>query len=126
MHEMLASHPEAPANQAAVADALEALASCAAHCRSCADACLAEEDPAELRECIRLDLDCADICSATAAVLARSSGTHAIDRSLLDACMASCEACGAECSGHADHHDHCARCAEACRRCADACRVLAS
>lgn len=126
MREMLASHPQPPSNPDVLAEALQALASCAAHCRSCADACLGEDDPGNLRECIRLNLDCGDICSATAAVLARSAGEHEVDRSLVDACITACEACATECSQHADHHEHCARCAEACRRCVDACRELAT
>ena len=33
-------------------------------CTACADACLGEDDVGELTRCIRLDLDCADLCAA--------------------------------------------------------------
>ena len=57
-----------------LAEALEASAACATICSSCADACLAEESVADLRDCIRTDLDCADVCAATAALLLVSWG----------------------------------------------------
>jgi hypothetical protein len=101
----------------------------------CADACLAEPgvaEPgvAELTRCIRLDLDCADLCAATAAVLSRRSGNedgHGAGgalRALLEACRLACQACADECESHAGHHEHCRLCAEACRRCAAACEAL--
>lgn len=39
---------------------------CAEVCTACADACSAEGDPKMLVRCIRLNLDCADLCLATA------------------------------------------------------------
>ena len=35
---------------------------CAATCTACADACLGEPGVPELVRCVRLNLDCADIC----------------------------------------------------------------
>ncbi len=95
---------------------------CAEACTTCAGACLAEENIADLRNCIRTDLDCADICAATARVLARQTpGELAVVRALLEACAVACRTCAEECDRHADHHDHCRACAEACRRCEAAC-----
>ena len=37
----------------------------------CADDCLSEDDHADLVRCIRLDLDCADVCDATGRILTR-------------------------------------------------------
>ena len=37
---------------------------------SCADACLSERMVQELTQCIRLDLDCADICSIAGRITA--------------------------------------------------------
>ena len=60
--EMIGTHP---AVQGQVNDALirciEECYSCAQTCTSCADACLSERMVQELTQCIRLDLDCADI-----------------------------------------------------------------
>ena len=46
---------------------------CAATCTSCADACLGEWDVLELVRCVRLNLDCADVCDATARVVTRQT-----------------------------------------------------
>lgn len=90
----------------------------------CADACLTEDSVAELRRCIRLNLDCADLCATTAAILGRQTeGDPSVVKAALGACVAACDACGTECSRHAGMHEHCRVCAEACRRCAEACRT---
>jgi hypothetical protein len=121
-HEMLASHPHAHADQA-LARALETLEACARACTICADACLAEEDVASLLRCIRLDLDCADVCAATARVLARqTSSDGGVVRAQLEACLVACRTCAEECEQHAEHMEHCRLCAEACRSCERACR----
>jgi hypothetical protein len=54
-----------------LATCVEALLSCQIACTSCADACLAEDDVAGLRHCIRLNLDCAGICGMTGTMLSR-------------------------------------------------------
>lgn len=124
VEEMMRTHPAA----AARADdwlirCIEACYACAQACTACADACLGEADIAPMRRCIRLDLDCADICAATGAIATRRTDTD--DRSLiaaLEACAAICDLCGHECQLHAGHHEHCRVCADACRRCEQACR----
>lgn len=100
-------------------DCITAANACAAACRQCATACISEDNPKMMARCIGLDLECADICSATAASLARS-GEHAQALSLL--CAQACETCSAECGKHS--MSHCKHCAEACKRCADLCRTL--
>lgn len=102
---------------------IEAAGDCAAHCDACADACLEEGDP-DLHRCVRSDLDCADICTATAKVVARAGASGAPWLELVEVCAAACGACAQECEKHADMHDHCRACAEACRRCEQACREL--
>nr|MDQ3342689.1 four-helix bundle copper-binding protein [Actinomycetota bacterium] len=98
---------------------------CAQACSACADACLGEDMVAELRKCIRLDLDCADVCAATGRVLSRQTAYDpTITTAVLTACAAACKACGDECASHAEMHDHCQVCAEACRRCEQACNAL--
>lgn len=100
---------------------LEALTNCAAACNHCAMACLDERDVKMLARCIKLDLDCADICQLTAKLLSRDS-EHAIH--LLKECAEVCQACAEECEKH-EHMEHCRKCAEACRNCAEACLQVA-
>ena len=41
---------------------IEACYLCAAACDNCAASCLAEEELEMMRECIRMDMQCANIC----------------------------------------------------------------
>jgi len=125
--EMIRSHPNPTGglDVELLAEALEASAACATICSSCADACLAEESVADLRDCIRTDLDCADVCAATAALLSRRTGSDLeVVKAQLNACRTACAACADDCEQHADMHEHCRLCAEACRRCEKACADL--
>lgn len=102
---------------------MEALSNCAAACNHCAVACLQEQDTKMLERCIRLDLDCAEICMLAASFVARDS-EHA--NHILKECAEICEACAQECEKHAAHGmEHCRMCAEACRQCAEACLHVA-
>jgi hypothetical protein len=123
---MLETHPQATANEA-LARCIQQCFVCALTCTSCADACLAEERVDELRRCIRLNLDCADVCTATGRVLARQTSPEPrLVQSMLDTCAQFCRACAEECERHVDHHEHCRLCAEACRQCEQACEQLRS
>lgn len=99
---------------------IETLIDCAIECSHCAMACLDEDDVKMLKHCIKLDLDCAEICRTTASLLSRGSehGEH-----LLKECVEICNACAEECEKHS-HMEHCRRCAEECRLCAEECSVL--
>ena len=97
---------------------ISALNNCAAVCNHCVTACLEEEDVKMFSTCIMLDIDCAQICSLTAAFLARGSA-HA--QHLLAECAHICNACADECDKHGYHMEHCKECAEACRKCAAEC-----
>lgn len=120
---MLDTHPSSQSNTSGLGEILDALLDCSQTCILCADACLAEDMVADLRRCIRLNLDCAALCEAIAAILGRQTeGDPGVVRAAIEACIAACEACGAECERHAGMHEHCRVCAEACRRCAEACR----
>ena len=108
-----------------LAGTIDALSDCAQACTADADADLREQNLAEMIKCIRLCLDCADICTATAAVTSRRTAYDAnVTRPLLKACVVSCKTCGDECERHARHHEHCRVCEQACRRCEQACRQL--
>jgi hypothetical protein len=94
-------------------------------CTSCADADLGERDVPELIRCIRLCLDCADICEATGRVVTRQSASDiGVVRATVQACVVACGVCRAECERHAEHHEHCRVCAAVCRRCEEACGDL--
>lgn len=109
----------------ALAHAVAEAITCAAICTGCADACLAEDDPASLERCIRLNLDCADMCTALSRQAMREPrGRSDRFNALLALCAETCEDCAAECSQHADMHAHCAVCARSCEKCADACRAV--
>ena len=94
------------------------LNNCIAECNYCTTACLDEQDVEMLAKCIKLDIDCAAICTLTASLIARGSehGSH-----LLKECAEVCNACAEECEKHA-HMEHCKQCAEVCRKCAAACK----
>jgi len=77
---------------------------------------------ADLVQCIRLNMDCADICLTTGLVATRRAGGDVpVIRAQLEACRLACARCAAECERHADRHAHCRICAEACRDCERAC-----
>ena len=122
--EMIATHPDVRGNvNQTLVDAIDAAYACAQTCTSCADACLAEDMVAQLRQCIRLNLDCADVCHAFASLGTRRTGSNEeVIRKLLDACITACRLCGEECQRHASKHEHCRVCAESCRRCETACQ----
>jgi hypothetical protein len=109
-------------------ETLHALRDCAQACTICADACLAEEN-VQLAGCIRLNLDCSDICEVTSHVLSRQTdGDQEAVRALIEACGQMCRACADECARHGEEGmAHCEVCAEACRRGLAACeRLLAT
>ncbi|GGK28324.1 hypothetical protein GCM10008955_22600 [Deinococcus malanensis] len=127
---MLSAHPQPQAlfDQEALAECIAACMECAQACGACADACLGEpEHLAHLLRCIRMNLDCADICAATARILSRlTAPDQNLLRTQLQACVAACKACGDECQRHASemHMQHCALCAESCQQCEAACAAL--
>jgi hypothetical protein len=124
--QMLDSYPRTVNLDAGVlAATIDALSDCAQACTADVDADLSEQDLAEMVRCIRLCLDCVDVCTATVGVTSRLAEYDAhVVRPLLQACVAICNSCGDECQRHAPHHEHCRVCAEACRRCEQACREL--
>ena len=124
VQEMINTHPQVRgrANDALIR-CIEECYSCAQTCTSCADACLAEDNVKSLAQCIRLNLDCADVCNITGRMATRRTGSdEEMIRRMLDACAAACRLCGDECEKHASMHEHCRICAEACRRCMNACQ----
>jgi hypothetical protein len=123
---MLDSHPQAPKFEGSVvAAAIDALNDCVQACAADGDADLSEQEVTALVKCIRLCLDCVDVCAASIRVLSRPTTFDIkVTKPLLEACVGICDSCGLECEGHAQFHEHCRVCAEACRRCEKACREL--
>jgi hypothetical protein len=106
-----------------VAEAIDAAAACALVSTACASACLSEGG--DMAQCVRDDLDCADLCEVTAKHLARlNRGDKQLTLSLLATCIEACVQCSGSCEPHAEHHEHCRLCLEACRRCETACQAL--
>ncbi len=127
VQEMLKTHPQKQqVDPSVLRECIEACFDCAQTCTACADACLGEQQHLQmLVRCIRLNLDCADICETTGKLVSRQTEPDwAMIRAQLEACATACRSCGAECQRHADMHEHCRVCAEACRRCVQACERL--
>jgi len=124
--QMLDSYPGGINVDAGVlAATIDALNDCGQACTADADADLREHNLPDLVTCIRLCLDCADVCAATVNVTSRQTAYDpAVTKPLLEACAATCKSCGDECERHARMHAHCRVCLEACRRCEQACRDL--
>ena len=124
---MLKAHPSPAAHSDRLAACIDACRACLISCTSCADACIGGDDPKKMAECIRTDLDCADICTATLAVLTRQTKTNtSIVKAQLQAMVAACKACGDSCMSHADNMEHCKLCGETCRDCEQKCNDLLS
>jgi hypothetical protein len=124
--QLLDAHPRTSNVDASVlAATIDALSDCAQACRADVDDDLSEQNLSDMVLCVRLCLDCADICTAAIGVTSRQAARDAsVTRPLLEACAAACKSCGDECERHARMHEHCRVCAEACRRCEQACREL--
>src|ERR1700750_2817205 len=102
---------------ALLAATIDAISDCAQACTADTDADLGEQDLTEMVTCMRLCLNCTDVCTAAAAGISRPADWDAdVPRPLLQACVAICKSCGDECERHA-HMPHCRVCTEACRRC---------
>jgi len=125
--QMLGAYPrEVTLDRNLLIRCIEACCHCAESCTQCADGCLAEDSVQELTTCIRLNLDCADICATTGRVVSRQTGYDPeVTSAVLRACIEACAKCAAECEIHAAHGmEHCRVCAAECRRCEQACQEL--
>jgi Domain of Unknown Function (DUF326) len=108
-----------------LAATIDVISDCAQACTADADANLSEHNLTDMVKCIRLCLDCADICTATLRVVSRQTARDVgVTKALLTACAAACGSCGDECERHAQMHAHCRVCGESCRRCEQACLRL--
>lgn len=117
--EIISNHPDVRGSiNNDLLRSIEACYDCAQACTACADACLAEEEVRQLTQCIRLNLDCADVCFTTGALASRRTGTdESLLKSMLEVCSQACHRSGEECQRHADKHEHCKVCADVCQQC---------
>lgn len=122
---LASSGRKSPLDAEAMVEAIDALSDCIQACIADTDADLGEKDLADMVKCIRLCLDCTDVCEATLGLLSRPAEYDAnVVRPMLESCVAICKTCGDECERHAHDHEHCRVCEEACRRCEATCRGL--
>ena len=123
VRQMIETHPDSRGRiDEALLRCIEQCYACAQTCTACADACLAEPDAAELRQCIRRNLDCADLCALAGRVATRhSGGEDGLLVETLNACALACRLCADECERHAEGMEHCRICADACNACEEAC-----
>lgn len=112
---LLATPSHHGVDTAVLAEAIDAVDSCAQACTACADACLDEYNLQ--RDCVSACLTCADVCELTTRVLSRTSRwDRTVVSAVVEACAKACSACATHCEHHADTAKHCGVCAEACRR----------
>ena len=95
---------------------IEKLCECQTACKYCFNACLNEEDVAMMTRCIKLDVECAEICGLALSSTAYAGG---FTNEILRVCISACRKCAEECRKH--DHIHCIECAKACEECAAAC-----
>lgn len=126
--EMLRTTPKGPFIPGdALPNCIDACFDCAQTCGACADACVGEDMVKMLAKCIRLNLDCGNICESTGHLLSRQQQPDLeLLRGAIELCALACRKCAEECERHADKHEHCRICAAACRNCMQACQQLLS
>jgi hypothetical protein len=134
-HEMvpMALHEVVPIISGVQRDQTAILLKCVEECHAaavaadgCADACLAERPVTPtLSRCIRLSLDCAELCKTAGTIARRRIGSNTeVLRATLQACVVACRACAEECDRYAKQREFCYKCSVASRRCEDACRQV--
>ena len=123
IRKMIGLHPQVQGHVTQpLGDAVHHAMYCAKMCLSCADASMAED--MDMTQAIRLCLDCADVCEATARLgLRRTGSNEQVLREMLEFCARTCDECAAECERH--EHEHCKLSAQICRECAADCRRAA-
>src|SRR5262249_31518115 len=101
---------------------MKACAACARQCESCFNHCahLVAQGRKEHLSTLKTCVDCGDVCSLAAKVLARDG---ALAAPICDGCAKACDACAAACEKHPDD-EHMRACAKACRECAKECRAM--
>lgn len=105
------------AMKANVLSLLNFIYECQTKCKYCFNACLEEEKIDMMRRCLKLTVECADICDLTASSLSYEGD---FTEDVLAVCIKACHDCGQECRKH--EYLHCIECAKACEECVRACK----
>lgn len=121
IHDIVKLHPDASSmGSETLANAAHQVMLCHLMCSSCADIC--EDQGMDMRQCVRICLDCADVSLATARLALRQTGRNVATLDLmLQTCAAICDRCGEECMTYL--HAHCQLCGQMCHECARDCRA---
>ena len=90
---------------------------CQTKCKECFNACLEERSLDTLRKCLKLTVECANVCELTASSIVYEGDFRP---EVLALCIRACEECRIECSVH--NSLHCVECAALCGECTEACR----
>jgi hypothetical protein len=100
----------------------KACAACTLACESCFNHCaaLVGEGKKDHAKTMRLCLDCAEVCAASAKLVSRHGPLMV---TACEACAKACETCAAACDKFGSDK-HMAACAKACRDCAKACKEM--
>lgn len=97
---------------------IEKLCECQAMCKYCFNACLEEDNVQMMTRCIKLDVECAEICGLAISSVSYEGG---FTPGILKICAEACRKCAEECRKH--QYIHCLECAKACEECAKACET---
>ncbi len=112
--EMIQDHPAVGDDyNEALGEAVKHAMYGAAIINSCADACLAESNVEDRRECVRRCLDASDACTAFYRMASRRTGGNVpAIKAIAEATIVACEQCLEHCRMHDDAH--CKRCSTMC------------
>jgi hypothetical protein len=103
-------------------ECIEACALCEFACLACAEACLSGVELEKLGTCVRLNLDCAEICLATRTLVAEALlFAPRLVHAQLMVCARLCASCEAECRRLGVPRDFFSVCARACAHCETLC-----
>jgi hypothetical protein len=105
---------------------VDACLACVPAAEACAEECLAAGGDGPITRAFLADLDCADLCRATARSLQRFNGTSLpVTRAILEACRAAASECAAQGEASERRLDGaCRSCITLCRRVQRACGSL--
>jgi hypothetical protein len=97
-------------------EVIHLLTECAITCERCVSLCMNEDDPSLMAKCIKLNLDCADMCLHT---IKSTTSNFLLVRNSLAAVKELCQKCAQEYRKF--KIDYCQACADICERCAAEC-----
>jgi hypothetical protein len=103
-------------------ECIQACMRCELACLASAEACLGDEELQDLGRCVRLSLDCAEVCLATRTLVAGAllRAPRLVLAQLL-VCARMCATCEAECGRLGLHSAQIGRAARACADCLTLC-----